>query len=110
MIERASNEKVRKMGNRERRSLALKGFFVTRTDRSGVYCPSGEILKRKSVKSDGRIRYCTKSACSACRCVCFEKTEKRRWKEIDFSSSLEAKGDREKMARVLREMEGGTSS
>jgi hypothetical protein len=105
VIEKASNEIIRKMGNRERRSLALKGFFVIRTDRSGVYCPSGEILRRKSVKNDGRIRYCTKSACYDCLYPCFEKTETRRWKEIDFSSALEAKGDRAKMARVLEEFE-----
>ena len=105
MIDRASNEIIRKMGNRERRSLALKGFFVIRTDRSGVYCPSGEILRRKSVKNDGRIRYCTKSACYACLSPCFEKTDTRRWKEIDFSSSLEAKGERAKMAQVLGEFE-----
>ncbi len=104
MIDRTSNEIIRKMGNRERRKLALNGFFVIRTDRSGVYCPSGEILRRKSVKNDGRIRYCTKSACYACLSPCFEKTDTRRWKEIDFSFALEAKGDRAKMAQVLEEL------
>lgn len=101
MIDRESNEMIRRMGNRERHALAKKGFFVIRTDRSGVYCPSGEILSKKSVKNDGRVRFCRKMACYGCSTPCFVKTENTRWKEIDFSPSLEAKGSRNVLRAVL---------
>ena len=104
VISKESNAIIRSFGNRERRKLALCGFFVIKKDRSGVYCPSGEILRRKSVKNDGRVRYCTKKACSVCHSPCFEISEKKRWREVDFSPAIEAKGDNDKVSAAFESL------
>jgi hypothetical protein len=89
------------MNDEERRLLAGKGFFVRSTDGLSVFCPQGEVLTRKAVKSSGRVRYMKKSACYACSSPCFERTERKRWKEIDFSPSVSVKGEREKLLSLL---------
>ena len=48
----------------EKKYYAMKNnAFVRDTEADIVYCPQGEVLRKKSVKKDGRTRYMNKSAC-----------------------------------------------
>lgn len=72
------------------KSRAEEGFFVRDPERNLVYCPQGEILRQKSIKKNGNIRYSNKNACKHCpnRNRCYKG--KNQWKEIDFTKdSLE---------------------
>ena len=64
---------------------AKTGYFVRDPERNLVYCPSGEILRRKCIKKNGNIRYANKNACRHCpnRNKCYKG--KGEWKEIDFT-------------------------
>ncbi len=94
-------ESVEAMDDSARRELAAEGFFIKSSDGLSVFCPSGAVLTPKSTKKNGRMRYMKKSACYACSSPCFERTEKKRWKEIDFSSSVVIKGDGALLERIL---------
>lgn len=94
-------EKVEVMDDRRRLELAEKGFFVKSRDSLSVFCPSGATLSVKSRKKNGRVRYMKKSACYACTSPCFERTEAKRWKEIDFSPSVTVKGDSLLLEEIL---------
>ncbi len=72
---------VLKMTPEEMRAKALEGYFVRDAERNLVYCPQGEILRQKSVKRNGMIRYCNKLACRKCKCKCTVQ----KFKETDFS-------------------------
>lgn len=67
------------------KSRAEEGFFVRDPERNLVYCPQGEILRQKSIKKNGNIRYSNKNACKHCpnRNRCYKG--KNQWKEIDFT-------------------------
>lgn len=54
---------VLKMTPEQMRAKALEGYFVRDAERNLVYCPQGEILRQKSIKRNGMIRYCNKLAC-----------------------------------------------
>lgn len=54
---------IKEMSDEELKQLALQGYFVRDADKYLVYCPQGSILRQKSLKKDGRIRYCNKLAC-----------------------------------------------
>lgn len=64
---------------------AAEGYFVRDPERNLVYCPAGQILRQKSIKPNGNIRYANKSACRWCpnRNKCYKG--KNEWKEIDFN-------------------------
>lgn len=64
---------------------AKEGYFVRDPERNLVYCPNGEILRQKSIKKNGNIRYVNKNACKHCknRNKCYKG--KNEWKEIDFT-------------------------
>lgn len=64
---------------------AKEGYFVRDPERNLVYCPSGETMRKKSVKKNGSIRYANKNACKNCpnRNKCYKG--KGMWKEIDFT-------------------------
>lgn len=64
---------------------AREGYFVRDPERNIVYCPAGEILRQKSVKKNGDIRYANKLACRHCknRNRCYNG--KNEWKEVDFN-------------------------
>ena len=49
------------------------------------YCPVREILRQKSIKKNGNIRYANKNACKHCpnRNKCYKG--KGEWKKIDFT-------------------------
>lgn len=94
-------EMVEAMDDGGRRRLAAEGFFVRSTDSLSVFCPSGAVLRPKSTKKNGRVRYMKKSACYSCASPCFERTEKKKWKEIDFSPSVTVKGDGALLEKIL---------
>lgn len=60
---------------------AKEGFFIRDAERNIVVCPQGRILRPKSIKKDGRIRYCNKLACARCKAKCTTA----KFKEADFS-------------------------
>lgn len=64
---------------------AKEGYFVRDPERNLVYCPNGEILRQKSIKKNGNIRYANKNACRHCpdRNKCYKG--RNEWKEIDFT-------------------------
>lgn len=78
---------VDSMNDGEMVELARRGYFVRDIKHDKVICPAGQILRRKSEKKSGAVRYCNKLACSNCafRDQCFSKTKTTKWKEIDFS-------------------------
>jgi transposase len=65
----------------EMRARALERFFVRDAARNLVYCPPGEILKQKSEKRNGNIRFCNRLACKKCP----DKCTASKFKEADFS-------------------------
>lgn len=69
----------------EMKERAKEGYFVRNPERNLVYCPNGEILRQKSIKKNGNIRYSNKNACKHCqyRNQCYKG--KNEWKEVDFS-------------------------
>lgn len=69
----------------EMQEKAQEGYFVREPERNLVYCPGGEILRQKSIKKNGNIRYANKNACKHCpnRNKCYKG--KGEWKEIDFT-------------------------
>lgn len=69
----------------EMQEKAKEGYFVRDPERNLVYCPAGEILRQKSIKKNGNIRYANKNACKHCpnRNKCYRG--KGEWKEIDFT-------------------------
>lgn len=69
------------MTSEQMRAKALEGFFVRDAERNLVYCPQGKILRQKSIKRNGNIRYCNKLACKKCKCKCTIS----KFKEADFS-------------------------
>lgn len=72
---------ILKMTSRQMRAKALEGYFVRDAERNLVYCPQGEILRQKSIKRNGNIRYCNKLACQRCKCKCTSS----KFKEADFN-------------------------
>lgn len=87
----------------EMKGHAAQGYYVRDPERDLVYCPGGEILRKKCIKKNGSTRYANKQACSRCpyrnRCVTGKGIT--RWKEIDFG-----KDSQEKKARWC-EVNGG---
>ncbi len=103
MIKKEFDKLILHLPDEERMLLAKKGFFVVSSDRSGVYCPQGNLLYKKSTKKDGRVRYCSKGACPKCTSVCFTPSGTKTFKEIDFSPYTSIKGDEELLLSFLRE-------
>lgn len=70
---------------KEMMTRAAEGYFVRDPERNVVYCPAGQVLRQKSIKKSGDIRYANKSACRKCpfRNKCYHG--KNDWKEIDFN-------------------------
>ena len=59
---------LNKLTTEQMRAKALEGYFVRDAERNLIYCPQGEILRQKSIKRNGMIRYCNKLACKKCKC------------------------------------------
>lgn len=68
------------------RKRAAEGYFIRDLEKDRVYCPTGEILRKKSTRKNGDIRYANKMACKQCehksRCT------RSVWKEIDFPEKV----------------------
>lgn len=60
---------------------AKSGYYVRDAERNLVYCPMAQILRQKSIKRNGNIRYCNRLACKRCNNRC----TKSSFKEVDFS-------------------------
>lgn len=97
----------------EMMARAKEGYFVRDPERNLVYCPNGEILRQKSIKPNGNIRYANKNACRHCknRDKCYKG--KNEWKEIDFTKDkLEKpcvdwlKSDGKEVSRVYSKRNG----
>jgi len=69
----------------EMRARASEGYFVRDPERNLVICPAGVILRQKSIKANGFIRYANKTGCRHCkfRNICYQG--KNDFREIDFS-------------------------
>ena len=72
---------VLKMTDGEMKAKASEGYFVRDPERNLVYCPQGGVLRPKSVKPNGMIRYYNKLACKHCKNRCTAA----KHKECDFS-------------------------
>ena len=84
------------------RAKALEGYFVRDAERNLVYCPQGEILRQKSVKRNGMVRYCNKLACKKCKCKCTTQN----FKEADFSKDTLIKATETKRQQLKEENKG----
>ena len=76
------------------KARAGSGYYVRDPERDLVYCPGGEILRRKSIKKNGSTRYANRQGCNRCpyREKCVKGKGITRWKEMDFGKdSLEKK-------------------
>lgn len=69
-----------------KRRAAEEGMFVRDLEKDRVYCPTGEVLRKKSVKKNGNVRYANKMACKLCdyKSIC----TKSPWKEVDFPDKV----------------------
>ena len=90
---------VLKMTPEQMRAKALEGYFVRDAERNLIYCPQGEILRQKSIKRNGMIRYCNKLACKKCKCKCTAQ----RFKEIDFNKDTLIKATEAKRKQLKEE-------
>lgn len=77
----STDSSVVNMTLEEMLAKAKEGYFVRDAGRNLVYCPQGAILRQKSIKKNGDIRYCNKLACKKCRVKCTTA----KFKEADFS-------------------------
>lgn len=93
---------VLKMTPEQMQTKALEGYFVRDAERNLVYCPQGEILRQKSIKRNGMIRYCNKLACMRCKCKCTA----REFKEADFSKDTLIRAAEAKRAQLKDENKG----
>lgn len=75
-----TDSEIAKMTLEQMVAKAREGYFVRDADRNIVFCPQGEILRPKSIKKNGKIRYCNKLACKRCKSKC----TKSIFKEADF--------------------------
>ncbi len=82
-----------KMTEEEMKEKAKEGYFIRDPKKNEVYCPGGKVLRKKSNKDGGTIRYYNKLACSKCpfKDKCFNSTKTTKWKEIDFSKNCRIK-------------------
>lgn len=72
---------IAKMNTEQMILKVREGYFVRDAESNLVFCPQGKVLRQKSIKKNGNIRYCNKLACKNCK----NKCTKSDWKEIDFS-------------------------
>ena len=70
----------------EMRKRAAEGYFVRDLEKARVYCPTGEVLRKKAVKKNGDTRYANKMACK--QCDDREKCTRSPWKEVDFPDKV----------------------
>ena len=76
-----ADDAVLKMAHEQMVEEARKGYLIRAPHRNLVICPEGAILRQKSIKRNGDIRYCNKLACKNCK----NKCTKSPFREADFS-------------------------
>lgn len=76
----ATDSDVARMKPEEMIAKAHGGYFVRDAERNLVICPQGEVLRPKSVKRNGDVRYCNRLACKRCKAKCTAA----KFKEADF--------------------------
>ena len=76
-----ADDAVLKMTHEQMVEEARKGYLIRDPHRNLVICPEGAILRQKSIKRNGNIRYCNKLACKICK----NKCTKSPFREADFS-------------------------
>ena len=76
-----ADDAVLKMTHEQMVEEARKGYLIRDPHRNLVICPEGAILRQKSIKRNGDIRYCNKLACKNCK----NKCTKSPFREADFS-------------------------
>jgi len=76
-----ADDAVLKMTQEQMVEEARKGYLIRDPHRNLVICPEGAILRQKSIKRNGDIRYCNKLACKHCK----NKCTKSPFREADFS-------------------------
>lgn len=79
-----SDSAVLNMTDEQMRAKALEGYFVRDAGRNLVYCPQGQILRQKSIRRNGTIRYCNRLACKRCKCKCTTSP----FKEANFGKDV----------------------
>lgn len=65
-----TDAEVLNMSDEQMRAKAAEGFFVRDAERNLVYCPQGKILRPKTVRRNGMVRYNNKLACKNCKSKC----------------------------------------
>ena len=76
-----ADDAVLRMTHDQMVETARKGYLIRDPHRNLVICPEGAILRQKSIKRNGDIRYCNKLACKHCKSKC----TKSAFREADFS-------------------------
>lgn len=109
----SSGISILSMTREEMLAKAGEGYFVRDAGRDLVYCPQGEILRPKSEKRDGSVRYCNKLACKRCKNKCTAS----KFKEADFNKDTllrkarhAGKGDQADKGGRLLKGGGGTGA
>ena len=82
--EGSDDSEILKMTPEQMIAKAKEGYYVRDAARNLVYCPEGNILRPKSVKKNGQIRYCNKLACKNCKNKCTTSL----FKEADFDKDI----------------------
>lgn len=75
-----------KLTEEQMRKRAAEGYFVRDLEKDRVYCPTGEVLRKKSTRKNGDIRYANKMACKMCDVK--DKCTRSTWKEVDFPDKV----------------------
>lgn len=76
-----ADDAVLKMTHDQMVEAVRKGYFIRDPHRNLVIYPEGAILRQKSIKRNGDIRYCNKLACKHCTSKCTKSASR----EADFS-------------------------
>lgn len=96
--------KVEEMSTDEIRDFALKNkCFMKDKKTNRVYCPEGEILRKKSKNGDG-YKYCNKEACRNCKNPCTNaKYKEAVFKEEQIISTKDKKLKKSYEQKVKKE-------
>jgi transposase len=79
-----ADSQILKMTPWQMKVKAMTGYFIRDAKSNPVYCPQGNILRQKSIRRNGDIRYCNKLACKRCK----DKCTVSEWKEADFNKDI----------------------
>ncbi|MCM1087212.1 MAG: hypothetical protein NC318_07145 [Blautia sp.] len=75
------------MTEEQMRMRAAEGYFVRDLEKNLVYCPTGVVLRKKSVRKNGDTRYANKMECKVCPVK--DDCTRSPWKEVDFPDQVQ---------------------